>query len=40
MDIIAHANGIIAKAIKNGKLVRPDYCEQCGRKCKPDATSC
>lgn len=27
----------VEKAIRNGVLVRPDRCSQCGKECKPDA---
>lgn len=29
--------GIVHRAIRDGKLVRPDYCTCCLKECKPDA---
>jgi len=29
------AQGRLQYAVKTGKLVRPDGCEQCGKRCKP-----
>ena len=33
----AKAHAAVARAIRSGKLVRPDHCERCGLICKPQA---
>lgn len=31
------AQNAVAKAVRSGKLVRPEKCEECGKECKPGA---
>lgn len=34
---IEQAGWIMQKALKNGEIIRPNNCEECGRECKPEA---
>ena len=36
IQVTWRANAKLNWAIKNGRIVRPDRCEQCGKVCKPD----
>src|SRR5688500_12462626 len=31
------ANGLINKRIKLGRIIRPDFCQKCGARCRADA---
>ena len=36
IDAANKARGILSKAIRWGKIVRPDHCQECGKKCIPE----
>lgn len=31
------ARSAVVRAIRKGKLIRPDHCSKCGKECKPEA---
>lgn len=35
--LMRSVNQAVHKAVKSGKLVRPEACSKCGKKCKPEA---